>query len=247
MIKKNSMKKILSIVTLLGLGTATFAQGIKVGPEAGVTLVTMSQKLNDASRQTDYQVGFRIGGTADFQFNEYFSIQPGAFLSINNGTESYYERNFKSGSGVPTSQRDRRNYSVTYIQVPVYALYKTGKEYDDPHFFVGIGPSFNFAVGGRFKQEYSNVLNGIGTPTRYDYSIPVGNDRVKDKIRLFDISANATVGYELPIGLYFRAYYGIGLLNVAPGGNSENCFRNSGGGISVGFFFNAKGGGPRWQ
>ncbi|WP_157976853.1 porin family protein [Taibaiella helva] len=241
------MKKILSIVTLLGIGTAAFAQSIKVGPEAGVTLTTMSQKLKGISGETNYQLGFRIGGTADFQINEYFSIQPGAFLSLNNGTESYFERNYKTDAGTPAGERDRRNYGISYIQVPVYALYKTGKEYDDPHFFVGIGPSFNFAVGGWFKQDFDRVLNGVPTTSRYDHSAYVGNDRKKDQIRFFDLSANATVGYELPFGLYFRAYYGIGLLNVAPGGDSDNCFRNSGGGISVGFFFNAKGGGPRWQ
>lgn len=247
MTKNNRMKKILSIVALLGLGATAVAQDIKVGPEIGATYNTMWQKLNGDSRETNYQFGFRVGGVADFQFNEYFSIQPGLFLSVNNGTESYYERFYKTGSGLPTSEKDRRNYQVTYLQLPVYALYKTGKEYDDPHFFVGIGPSFNLAVGGTFKQEYTTALNGVDIPKRYDYSMPFGNDRVRDRMRRFDLSANITAGYEMPFGLFFRAYYGLGLLNVAPSGNSDNCFRNSGGGLSVGFLFNAKGGGPRYQ
>jgi hypothetical protein len=241
------MKKFLSIVSLLALGTAALAQDIKVGPEVGVTYNTMSQKLNGTSRETNYQFGFRIGGVADFQINEYFSVQPGLFLSVNNGTESYYERFFKTGSGLPSSEHDRRNYKITYLQLPVYALYKTGKEYDDPHFFVGIGPSFNLGIGGTFKQEYTTTLNGVDVPKRYEYGMPFGNDRIDDKIRRFDLSANVTLGYEMPFGLYFRAFYGLGLLNVAPSGNSDNCFRNSGGGLSIGFFFNAKGGGPRWQ
>lgn len=240
------MKKILSIITLLGLGTATYAQDIKVGPELGANFVTMSQKLNGNNHETNYQLGFKVGGVADFQFNEYFSLQPGLFLSLNNGTESYYERLYKTGSGLPAGEKDRRNYNVTYLQLPVYAMFKTGKEFDDPHVFFGIGPSFNYAVGGRYRQEYSYTLNGKDIPSRYDYSIPLGNDKTKDEMRPFDISANVTVGYEMPFGLYFRAFYGLGLLNVAPSGDSDNAFRHSGGGLSIGFLFKTSNG-PHWQ
>lgn len=231
------MKRILSIAALASIGLNASAQDIKIGPELGATFVTMSQKINGENRETDYQVGFKIGVSTDFQFNEWFSLQPALHLSVNNGTESFYERTFKTGSGLPAAERDRRNYQVTYLQLPVYAVYKTGKEFDDPHFFFGLGPSFNYAIGGQFKQEYTTSLNGVDIPKRTEYSIPFGNDRTKDRLRPFDISANVTVGYETPFGLYFRAHYGIGLLNVAPSGNSDNCFRNSGGGLSVGFFF----------
>jgi hypothetical protein len=233
------MRKILSIFTLLGLGTAAMAQDIKLGPEIGATYNTMSQTINGTKYSTKYQLGLRAGGVVDFKFNENFSLQPGLFVSINNGTESNNETFYKTESGVPRSTIDHRNYDITYLQLPVYALFKTGKEYDDPHFFFGVGPSFNLGIGGTFKQDYSDVQNGVGIPTRYEYSIPYGNDRSEDKLRRFDISANATLGYELPIGLYFRASYGVGLLNVAPGSAYGNSFRNSGGGISIGWFFNA--------
>lgn len=233
------MKQILSIIALLGLGSAAMAQDIKIGPEVGATYNTMSQTIEGADYSTNYQLGFRIGGVVDYQFNEAFSIQPGLFLSANNGTESHNQTNFKTESGVPASIIDRRNYSITYVQLPVYALFKTGAEYDDPHFFVGVGPSFNLGVGGRFKQDYSSTLNGVGRPQKYDDDVAFGNSRTKDQIRRFDISANATVGYELPVGIFFRAYYGIGLLNVAPGSEHNNSFRNSGGGISIGFLINA--------
>jgi len=223
---------------MLGLGASAMAQDIKIGPEVGATYNTMSQTIQGKNYSTNYQFGFKAGAVADFNFNKSFSIQPGLFVSINNGTESNYQNFFKSESGVPQSTTDHRNYDITYLQLPVYALFKTGKEYDDPHFFIGVGPSFNMGIGGTFKQEYTNTLNGVGIPTRYEYSIPYGNDRAEDKLRRFDISANATLGYELPIGLYFRAFYGIGLLNVAPGSAYDNSFRNSGGGISIGWFFN---------
>jgi hypothetical protein len=246
LIKIILMKKFLSIITFIGLGASAMAQTIKVGPEVGATYVTMSQKLNGASRETNYQLGFKVGGIVDIQLNDYFSLQPGLFISANNGTESKYERFYKSGAGLPTSDYDRRNYQTTYIQIPVYALYKTGKEFDDPHFFFGIGPYFAYGIGGRFKQDYTNTLNGVDITKRYDYTMPFGNDRTKDKLRPFDLGANVTIGYESPMGLLFRAYYGIGFLNIAPSGNSDNCFRNQGGGLSIGFLFKTSNR-PHWQ
>lgn len=233
------MKRFLSVIALLGLGSATMAQDIKVGPEIGATFNTMSQTISGVDYSTNYQLGFKIGGVVDYQFTEAFSIQPGLFLSINNGTESHNENFYKTGSGVPSSETDRRNYNITYLQLPVYALFKTGKEFDDPHFFIGVGPSFNMGIGGRYKREYIYTTNGIPRPTRYDDALDYGNNRLNDNLRRFDVSANATLGYELPVGLFFRAYYGVGLLNVAPGASYDNNFRNSGGGISVGFLFNA--------
>lgn len=233
------MRKILSVIALLGLGTQVMAQDIKVGPELGATINTMSQTIGGTNYSTNYRFGFRVGGVVDYQFTEAFSIQPGLFLSLNNGTQSHYQNNFQTGTGFPASTTDNRTYNITYLQLPVYALFKTGIEYDDPHFFFGVGPSFNLGIGGQFDQEYISTLNGTGIPNRYDYSIPYGNDKTTDKLRRFDISANATVGYEMPNGLFFRAYYGVGMLNIAPGGGSDNTFRNSGGGISIGFLINA--------
>jgi len=230
------MKKILSILTLIGFGLSTTAQDIKIAPEVGGTYQTMLQKLNGATFETQFQTGFRMGGNVDIGFNKNFSLQTGVFLNTNAGTESYHEKYYSLGSGLPTSDQDSRRYSITYLQVPVYALYKTGKEFDDPHFFVGAGPYFAAAIGGRFQQEYTNILNGNERTNRKDDGISIGNEK-KDQIRPFDLGVQATLGYELPIGLYFRAFYGVGLLNTAPGGGSENNFRNHGGGITVGFFF----------
>jgi hypothetical protein len=233
------MKKLSSLIALTTLSAMGFAQyPLKLGPEIGATYNTLNQKINGTKRETNYQFGFRFGGVVDYSFTDNLFLQPGLSLSVNNGTESYGERYYYSGSGLPSSEHDRRIYNITYLQAPVYFLYKTGKEYDDHKFFVGAGPSFNFAVGGRYRQEFTDYLNGKPRIARYDYSLPIGNNSKDDRIRLFDLSANLTAGYEAPFGLFFRLYYGFGLFNVAPGGGSTNVFRNSGGGISIGYLFN---------
>lgn len=230
------MKKFLSILTLFGFSVQAMAQDIKVAPELGATYQNMIQKINGYNYQSNFQAGFRIGGNVDIAYNKNFSIQTGAFINTNSGTESNYERFYALGSGLPTKDVDNRRYSITYVQVPVYALFKTGKEYDDPHFFIGAGPYFAAAIGGRFERDFTNTLNGNERTNRTDDGISIGNT-LKDQVRPFDLGIQATLGYELPVGLYFRAFYGVGLLNTAPGGGSYNNFRNHGGGVTAGFFF----------
>lgn len=230
------MNKILSTLILLGISAASFAQPVlKIGAEVGGTFGTMSQKLYGETREIQFQAGFKLGGVLDVGFNDHFSLQPGLFLTTNSGSESNYDKYFSTGAGLPTSDHDYRRYHVTYLQLPVYALYKTADEYSD-RFFAGLGPYLGVAVGGRFEQEYTNTLNGVEIPKRYDKAIAIGYDR-KDEIGRYDFGLQATVGYETLFGLYFRAFYGYGLLNVAPNPDSENAFHNSVGGITVGFFF----------
>lgn len=230
------MKKILSLITVLGISTSLMAQDIKLAPEVGGLYQTMILKLNDEVLETQFQPGLRLGLNLDIGINTNFSIQTGAFVHLNSGTESYHEKNYFLGSGLPTSDKDSRRYHINYLRIPVYALYKTGKEFDDPHFFIGAGPYVSAVIGGRFEQEYTNTLNGEPLTKRYDYALRVGNEE-KDNVKRFDFGVQATIGYEMPFGLYFRGHYGIGLLNVYPGSLNRSHFRNHGGGISVGYFF----------
>lgn len=230
------MKKILNIVAFLGLSASVFAQDLKIAPEVGGTYQTMIQKINDASFETKYQAGLRLGANVDIGLNTNFSIQTGLFLNLNSGAEASFTRNYFLGSGLPAKDQDNRRYHLNYLQIPIYAVFKTGKEFDDPHFFVGVGPYFAAVIGGRFEQEFTNSLNGMDLTKRKDQPISIGTE-LKDDIKPFDLGVQATIGYEIPIGLYIRAFYGIGLLNVFPGKLPDSHFRNHGGGITVGYFF----------
>src|SRR5690554_8004962 len=106
------MKKIFSIVALVGIGFTTFGQTIKIAPEFGGVYQTMNQKFYGEKRETQYQLGIRVGGVVDIGFSNNFSIQPGAFIQTNSGSESYFEEYYSTGAGLPTSTHDRRNYHV---------------------------------------------------------------------------------------------------------------------------------------
>lgn len=231
------MKKIISALAIFGLSAATVSAQpvLKVGPEVGGTFMTMSQKYDGETRSTQFQPGLRVSGVLDIGFSDAFSLQPGIFLTTNNGTESNYTKHYYTGGQVPASITDRRRYHISYLQIPVYALYKTGDEYSS-HFFVGGGPYLGIAVGGRYQQDFTNTLNGQNIVKRYDYPINIGYDE-SDEIGRYDFGLQATAGFETTFGLYFRVFYSYGLVNTAPLGGSDNNYHQSGGGLTVGFFF----------
>lgn len=226
-------------ISLLAISISVLAQAqmtIKVGPELSGQFMTMTQKINGQKRDALYQPGAKIGAVVDLGITEHFFLQPGLALAFNHGSESTYTRNYSTGAGLPTSERDNRVYHVNYLQLPVLALYKSGEEVDS-RFTLGGGPYLGVALGGRFEQRYTNTLNGVDITKRYDYSIPVGYER-KDKIGTLDLGVQATAGYEMPFGLYFRIWYSVGLLNSAPNPDADNQFHHMGGGLSVGFLLN---------
>jgi hypothetical protein len=230
------MSKILSTLVFLGISATAFAQPVlKIGGEVGGTFGTMSQKFYGETRETQFQAGFKIGAVLDIGFNDHFSLQPGLFLTTNGGSESNHDKYFSTGAGLPTSDHDNRRYHVTWLQLPVYALYKTGDEYSD-RFFAGFGPYIGMAIGGKFEQEYTNTLNGQDITKRPNSNLRIGYEP-KDQMGRYDLGLQATAGYETLFGLYFRVFYGYGLLNVAPNPDSENAFHNSVGGITIGFLF----------
>lgn len=234
------MKQILCFIAALGIGAQAATAQIKIGPEVGATYNTMLQKINGNTYDTKYQFGVRMGAVVDIPLNSFFYIQPGLNFSAYNGATSTFSNYYASGDGIPTRVYDQREYQVSYVQAPVYFMFKTGREFDDNHFFAGIGAFLNVAVAGRFDQTYTTTLNGLDRPVYYDRAINLGDFKQQDDHRTIDVGVNLMMGYEFKNGLFFRGYYGTGLLNMAPGADANNNFRHMGGGISVGFLLSTE-------
>jgi hypothetical protein len=233
--KTRRMKRILCFIAALGMGAQAVNAQVKLGPEAGVTYNTMLQKINGVDYDTKYQFGVRMGAVVDIPLSPALYLQPGVAFSAYNGGKSTYTRYYASGEGIPTRVYDQREYQVSYINIPVYFMYKTGRNFDDNHFFVGLGPFMNIAIAGRFDQIYTTTLNGLDRPVYYDRALNIGDFKQQDDHRRIDVGVNVMLGYEFSNGLFFRGYYGTGLLNMAPGADMDNRFRHMGGGLTVGF------------
>lgn len=233
------MKKALSALVLAtALSTGASAQGFSIAPEVGINVNTMFQTFGGIKRTHTYQPGFRIGVMAEYQFNDHIALASGIRFDANHGTKSIGERNYATGSGIPNYERDERKYNLVYTNIPLYFVYKTNNFYDDPHFMFGIGPAANLLLGGHYQQDFSSGANHNARLTRKDHSINIGNVRSRDNIRMFDLSADAFVGYHTGKNLYFKVNYAIGLLNLAPQGDADNSIRNMSFGLTAGWSFN---------
>lgn len=238
------MKRLLYLLIVSGLITPlSYGQSkVKLGPEVGATYVNMYQLIEGTTYTTDFQAGARIGGVVDIELgSSKFYIQPGLSFMFNNGTKSKYEEYFETYVNLPSSIHDIREYHVMTLTAPVYFVFKTGNYYESPHFMIGVGGYVGANVGGRFKQDYTTVLNGDRRTAHYDRPVYIGYVRTDDDIAIWDAGVSAMLGYEFLNGFFLRGYGSYGLMNQAPAQRKgDNMFRNIGGGISIGFLFNTK-------
>jgi hypothetical protein len=208
------MKKIFAILALsTGVIYNTNAQ-VRFAPEAGVNLNMGKYDPNPGSSKMT--VGLKVGVAVDLAISNNFSIQPGVYYSMKG---SKTEASFL---GISVDQ----SLKLSYIDIPVMAMYNfnvgAGK------LFVGVGPNIGIGVSAKEK------ISALGTDTTAD--VGFGSDSTQ--LKMLDFGANVNVGYELPMGLFFRVGYNIGLANLS---NLDGLkYKNMGLGISVGYFFGKK-------
>ncbi|WP_158605988.1 outer membrane beta-barrel protein [Taibaiella sp. KBW10] len=232
------MKKLFTTIIGLAASAMSFAQ-VSIGVEAGAAYGSMSQYINGANRNATGQVGYKAGVNVNIPLgsDSRFHIQPGVLYRGLQGSESSYYKQSATGSGAPTYESDFRKYVINQVQVPVLFVYKSGDpEYDQNHFFVGVGPSFSYNVGGRIHQIYKNALNGNERTRDNNDPIAIGKGNYKDVAPL-NIDAALILGYEFKSGFYTKAYGQYGLVNIHPMADSRNQFTTFEAGISFGFFF----------
>jgi hypothetical protein len=135
--------------------------------------------------------------------------------------------------GIPLSSDIKTDTKTTmnYLQVPVNITYHL------KNFFVGAGPYLGYALNGKIKGTGAIALPIIGDyTTNVDSTISFGSD--KGQVKRIDLGASITAGYDLPFGLFIRAYYQMGLSELSNDLNSSG--KNTCFGLSVGYLYNRK-------
>jgi hypothetical protein len=191
------MKKIM----ILAAGLAAFAlpasAQISIAPEVGLNLANMHWQLND-NDSSKLDNGIKLGVRAGVNFNipitpDRLVLQPGIFYSIQ-GMKSE-EDGFA------------QNITLHYAQIPVNLIYM----FNDPsegRFFVGVGPYVGIAFSGK------NKTHGGGGPDKTtDLTFGSGADQSLGRI---DYGAQASLGYLLRSGIFFRGMYQHGIGDLVP-------------------------------
>lgn len=233
------MKRILLAGLLIVSSTVIAKAQVSLGLEAGATYNTLTQKIKGEDRNAEGQVGYRIGMSVNIPLSETspFHIQTAVVFDGNSGSKSDYSNQTATGSGIPIYETDMRHFKINQINVPFYFVFKTGDPvYDKHHFFVGLGPSLSFTVGGRYHQIYSNTLNNQTRITDENPPIVIGTGQYFD-FRPFNIGGSVMIGYEFNNGVYLKGHYTQNFNNMHPFADTKNVFMSTQAGLTLGYYF----------
>lgn len=207
------MKKLIILAAGVVLSAATAQAQIGFGVEAGVNLANMHLKENGSEvGNPKVKIGPKAGFIADIPLTSQLSFQPGIFYSMKGSVIKIDE----DLMGIQTKAETK--FKTTYIEIPLNIQYQL----KGPHFFIGAGPYIAMAVDGHTLT--SGSISGGGLSIQIPETkeeIKWGNDD-STQLRRLDYGVNINLGYMLPMGLFVRAQYGLGLANFSADNDKQN-------------------------
>lgn len=204
------MKKFITLIACFSAFAFTGNSQITFGPMAGLNMSNISGMANSKMK-----MGFHIGGVAKMNFGNFY-VMPGVLFS-GKGTKqevSALNLNLKTTT------------SVSYLEIPINVGYSFGES----GFSIIAGPYLGFGIGGKIKAEAGGASASE--------NIKFGSDANSD-MKGMDFGVNVGAMYQLPMNLFVKAQYGIGLSDLAPVSGGTK-FNNSNIQISVGYLFGGR-------
>lgn len=197
------MKKLLSLLLLVSLGTVAYAQiggGVElegkqhmfyVGIKGGVGLSTMTQP-DECDLYDSMGLGYHGGLALQARFNRATPNSAAGTGLLGVGLEAKYQFNSVKTAATDEGGKEKATLDLTYIDVPVYAhIYPFYKTTTMNNFYIEVGPDFAFLMGRKPQVLTYNYPNG-GTAV---YNIDKGNSKLKG----MDIRVMAGLGYDFAI------------------------------------------------
>ncbi|GGD18537.1 porin family protein [Flavobacterium orientale] len=184
---------ITSLVVVLLTTLNVAAQKVTFGAKAGLNLATLTGDIDGVKTIP----GYHVGGIADIQITEKFSIQPELLYSLEGGKSSFfYEDEF-------TLFDTKERYELGYLNLPVMAKY---------HFADGlsleVGPQIGYLL---HANSHYDVNINFGDEINIDES---GKEDIKDFVEKINVGVNFGLGYQLKNNLFFQARYHLGLTDI---------------------------------
>lgn len=210
---------ILSAVFITATLFASKAQIARFGFAGGPVFANYHSKVAGESDNGSSKTGISVGVLVDIPAGKNFTFQP-AVNFVQKGTQD------KETSGGVT---EKVKLTANCIEVPLNFLYNTTG--NTGTFFIGAGPSFAFALSGKWKFD-------DGTDS-FSEDVKFGNDPDNDDLKGLDVGANILAGYRFPNGLFFSAGYNAGLNNLYPGSSDIGTLKSNYFAVKIGFMLNA--------
>jgi hypothetical protein len=219
--------RLLILSVLLLVATLSTKAQTGFGPEIGVGMSTMrfAPALGFTSATTRIIFSGKVGGLVDASISKHFYGQAGIFFSRRG-----QERTFSFHVSDSVNASVEQTLTIHYIDIPLSMVYKTGTQ-GQGRFTIGIGATPGYIIGGNNKLHQSGTDSGVAFSNNFNKPI-LATDPTP--VARFDLGVNLSAGYELPTGLFFRAYYTSGVQDI---GRGTEINKNRMWGISVGYLF----------
>jgi hypothetical protein len=191
------------------IATISISSFAQIGVQAGATIA--SSKYEDKTAgglniTSDSKVGFTAGVFTEVPLTTNFIFRPAL-----NYTQKGAKVDYSSGSYKVTGKS-----TYNYVELPLDIIYKAAGG-----FFVGLGPTLSYGIGGKEKSTVSgSPLPGQNGTT--EEKVKFGNDKVEDHYKPFEFSGNFLAGYQLASGLFIMLNYNMGFSNISLDPDNES-------------------------
>lgn len=207
------MKKLfLALLVLLSLNT--YAQNLQIGFTGGTSISNYRSTVDGNTESAKAKAGFTAGILIDIPAGRHFSFQP-AINFTQKGAKEDYDLMGTSGTS---------KLNINYLELPLNFLYNSRGR--SGNFFIGAGPSFAYALGGKAKYESGTVS------LSEKINFGSGDD---DLMKSVDIGINVLAGYAARSGLMFSVNANQGLNNLFPHGSDDGTLKSFYVGIKLGY------------
>jgi hypothetical protein len=182
------MKKLLLLTACAAAFTVNSFAGIGIAPVVGLN---MSNNTGTSASGAKMKIGVHLGVMLNFDITEHLSIEPGLLYSMKGSKQDYT---------IPIIDSTvEYKLSLNYLEIPINVVYHFGEQ-GAGGFMVHAGPYLGYALSGKQKVGDS------------EESLTFKKD--EDGFKRMDFGLNFGLGYQLPMGVFVRAQYGLGLGNI---------------------------------
>jgi hypothetical protein len=211
------MKKITLAISSLFLSVCASAQ-VSLAPFAAFNVSGYGMDAGFAS--VSNRLGVKTGVMADVGLSDHFYLQPGVYYAMNGFRISIFLASTTA--------------NINTLEVPLNVTYKIG-DANHNRFFVSAGPYIGFNLSG--NATTSSPTFGGSSPDEDSEPIIFGS-RSSGEISRFDWGVNLNAGYELKNGIFAKAYYQLGIQNLAPiDPRGIGTMRSYSFGVGIGYLF----------
>ena len=194
------------IVMLLCIHSANGQLGY--GGELGLGMSSMrfapAIGFTKASKQPAFSC--KAGALLDAGITQHLYFQAGLYASLKG-----HSRSFSFYHSDSLNEAVTQKLRLCYFDMPLNLCYKTAMQ-GKGRIIIGIGCTPSYILGGSNKIRSYGSDSGIAFNTTLNPSVTN-----KYPFKAFDLGVNLFAGYELPTGLFFRAYYTAGTNDLGLG------------------------------